>query len=169
MPEGAVRRRPSDVVVVVFVTIVVLVAAWVARHPGDLGRWTFELVTDLPDGLRDAFRVVYFVGSVSVTVALVGAFVVRRHVRLALSMAAAALLTWLIGLGFLAVLDPGSARNAAGLAEFGVPPGFPAVRLAAAVSVLFVAAPYLTRPARRLVHVVLLVCAVTRCWRWKAS
>ncbi len=90
-----------------------------------------------------------------------GAFVVRRHVRLAASMAGAALLSWLIGLGVLAVLDPGSARSAAGLSTFGVPPGFPAIRLAAAVSVLFVAAPYLTRPARRLVYLVLLVCAVS--------
>ena len=161
VPDGTARRRPSDVVAVVTVAIVVLVAAWLARHPGELGRWTFELVTDLPEGLRDAFRAVYLVGCVSVIVALVGAFVLRRHIRLAVSMVGAGLLAWLIGLGVLALLDPGPARSTAGLGAFGTPPGFPAIRLAAAVAVLFVAGPYLTRPARRLVHLVLLVCGVS--------
>ncbi len=161
VPDGATRRRPSDVVAAVVVTLLVVVAAWMARHPGDVGKWTFELVTDLPEGVRNAFRVVYLAGCISVTVALVGAFVVRRHVRLAVSMAAAGLTTWVIGLGILAVLDPSAARIAAGLGGTGEAPGFPAVRLAAAVSVLFVAAPYLTRPARRLLHAVLLVSAVS--------
>lgn len=161
VPEGAVRRRPSDVVTVVVASGALTAAAWLARHPGDFGRWTFEIATDLPDAVNNLFRLVYFVGCVAIIAALTVACLLRRRVRLAISMTAAAVVTWLLGLGLGAAIGAGEARDQAGLDAFGNPPGFPAVRLAVAVSVLFVAAPYLTRPARRLVHLALLVVAAS--------
>lgn len=161
VPEGSVRRRPSDIVQVVVATLALIGAAWVARHPEGFGRWTFEVVTDIPDSVQSAFQFVYVAGTLALVAALVAACLLRRRIRLAVSMLVAAGATWLLGLALSGVVDADSVRDGSSLSALGNPPGFPAIRLATAVSVLFVAAPFLTRPARRLLYTVLIVSAVS--------
>ena len=161
VPEGAITRRPADVVALVVTTTVVVVTAWLSHHPRGFGRWSFEVASQLSDTVHDAFRVAYQVGCGVVVVALIAACIVGRRQRLALSMAAAAFVTTVVGLSLVALVDADTARRQAGLGAFGDPPDFPAVRLAVAVSVLLVVAPYLTRPARRAVYLVVLMSAAS--------
>ncbi len=160
VPEGAMRRRPSDVIQVVVAAFTLIGAGWLARHPQGFGRWTFEVASDIPDGVQNAFQFIYVVGTFALILSLIAACLLRRRVRLAVSMVGAAVATWLVGLAVFGIVDADSVRDVS-LGAIGNPPGYPAVRLAVAVSVLFVAAPYLTRPARRLLYTALSVTAVS--------
>jgi uncharacterized membrane protein YbhN (UPF0104 family) len=151
VPQGANRRRPSDFVRVGAAALVIIVTALGADDVAGLEKAIFDVLTDLPSWVRSSAEVLYHVGSVGTVVVLALAFLFTRRFRLLLLLVVAGALGWAASVGLRAWVDAGAARRAAGLTTHGASPEYPVIVLAVATTVLLVAAPYLLRPARRLV------------------
>jgi uncharacterized membrane protein YbhN (UPF0104 family) len=149
--ERPYRRRPSDVVRLL-VAALLLVAS--ARHVGaahpverDLARF----FADLPTGLGGVFRFLLALGTLwGVALVSVAALLLRR-LRLALALAGAGLFAWVVArvVAFLVAGDAvgGALRAALDNSRAG---RYPTVHLAVLGAVLLTAAPFLSRPLRRV-------------------
>jgi uncharacterized membrane protein YbhN (UPF0104 family) len=161
VPEGATRRRPSDVVRAMLAALIVAVTALGADDLTSLELRAFDLLSDLPDWIHAAAEVCYELGTGVLVVVLTLAFLFTRRFRLLLLIAIGALLGYLASIGLRALVDASPPRRAAGLVHDGTVPEYPAVVLAVATTILLVAAPYLLRPARRVIFVLLGFAAVS--------
>jgi tRNA A-37 threonylcarbamoyl transferase component Bud32 len=112
----------------------------------------YELLTSLPRELVPVFRVLEALGSLWI-VGLVGAAtLLARRWRLARDLALSGVLAWALSrvLGSDVVGHIGLGASLRTLTHAGVTPSFPLVRLAVVVAVVATAAPYVSRPTRRL-------------------
>jgi uncharacterized membrane protein YbhN (UPF0104 family) len=153
--EGANRRRPTDIVRAGLATIIVFVTATGAHTLAVNERRTFELLTDLPDWLRPVWLACYWLGTSGVVIALLLALLFARRFRIVGLLVAAAAAAAVVAGALRAWVDAGSVRGDAGMSAHGAVPEYPIVVLAVATAVLVVVAPYLLRPARRLVYAAL--------------
>jgi len=136
---------------VVCVGLLVLV---VARHGDESVRddSLYALLNGLPDGLRSFFSLLYDFGALwALGIVVVAAVVVRRW-RLARDLAIAGVLAWAIARIVGATVAGGDSVSGSFrvVTRLGTTPSFPAVRLAVIVAVIAVAAPYVSRPMRRV-------------------
>lgn len=151
VPEGARRRRPSDVWRLALAALIVMFTAFGADQLARLEERLFELLSTMAAWVRSGTEFGYQAGTVGSVVAVLVAFLLTRRFRLVSVLVLAGALAGLGGIGLRALVDTASVRTAAGLEVDGSVPEYPVVVLAVATSVLLVAAPYLLRPARRLV------------------
>ena len=151
VPRGANRRRPSDFVRLGIAALVIVVTALGADDVGGLEKAIFDVLADLPSWIRSSAEVLYHVGSVGTVVVLALAFCSRAGSGCCCSWSARAHSAGPRASGLRAWVDAGPARRAAGLTLHGASPEYPVIVLAVATTMLLVAAPYLLRPARRLV------------------
>jgi uncharacterized membrane protein YbhN (UPF0104 family) len=119
-----------------------------AAHPAerDLARF----FADLPSGLGGVFRSLLALGTLwGVTLVTVAALLLRR-LRLALSLAGAGVLAWVVArvVAFLVAGDALGGALRAALDDSGAG-RYPTVHLAVLGAVLLTAAPFLSRPLRR--------------------
>jgi uncharacterized membrane protein YbhN (UPF0104 family) len=155
VPEGARRRRPGDVARIAVAALIVVLTALGADELTPLEQRLFDLLTSLPGWVRSGAEVGYRAGAIGTVVVVLLAFVLTRRFRLLSMLVLAGALAGLAGIGLRASVSAATVRTAGGLEVDGAVPEYPAVVLAVATTVLLVAAPYLLRPARRLVFAVL--------------
>jgi uncharacterized membrane protein YbhN (UPF0104 family) len=160
VPEGARRRRPSDIVRAGFALLVVVVTAIGADDVAALERKVFDVLASLPSWIRTSGEFTYHVGAIGAVVVLELAFLFTRRFRLSVLVAIGGVLGWAASVALRAVVDADAPRRSAGMVVGGAVPEYPAVVLATATTVLLVAAPYLLRPARRTVFALLGLAAV---------
>ncbi len=162
--EHPYRRLVGDAVRVVLALVLLLISA---RHTAtSVERDLARLLADLPAGFRSFFRSVLAVGTIwGVALVTIAALVLRR-VRLAIALAGAGILAWLVArlTGFLVARDGlGDAVDAVlHAARLG---RYPVVHLAVIGAVVLAAGPFLSRPLRRTgttLLVLLALGAVTR-------
>lgn len=151
VPEGARRRRPSDVARIAFAVLVVLLTALGVDELTGVEHAVFDLLASLPSWLRDTGQVVYRAAAGGTAVVVVGALLVTRRWRLVATVVVAGVLGALGALGLHELVDAESTRTAAGIALDDIVPEYPAVVLATCTAILTVATPYMLRPARRTV------------------
>ena len=151
LPEGANRRRPSDIVRVGIAALFIVFTALGADNVGGVEKSVFDLLASLPSWVHTSAEVCYRVGSIGTVVVLALAVLFTRRFRLFLMLVLAGALGWFASLALAALVDAAAARRSAGLTIDGSSPEYPVIVLAMATTVLFVAAPYLLRPARRIV------------------
>ena len=90
VPDGAVRRRPSDVVRAVFAAlVVVLTGIAAANHLTGVEHSVYDFFTGAPEALDWLFQVGYWVLPALVAAVLIGALI-GRHGRMVASMVLAA-------------------------------------------------------------------------------
>jgi uncharacterized membrane protein YbhN (UPF0104 family) len=158
-----VRRRPSDLVRVVLAALVVAVTGVAAtKHLTAVEKSVYDFFSSAPSALDWAFRVGYWLLPTAALAIVVGA-IVGRHVRMVIAIAIAAAATAAIGVALDAAI--GSTTSEA-LARAGADlthgaPDYPPIALAAAAGAALVAGPYLTRPTRRTVRVLVGVAAIS--------
>jgi uncharacterized membrane protein YbhN (UPF0104 family) len=161
VPDGAVRRRASDLVRVFVAGVLVVLTALAASDLTGFEHDVFDFLTDLPSEIDWVFRLGYWLLPAAVIAIVVGAIVARR-LRLGLSMGLAVSLTWAGGLALDAAIGAESAdslTNAGADLSQGAP-DYPPIALAVAAAAALAAAPYLTRPTRRIVHALVIIAAV---------
>ena len=150
--EEPYRRRPSDYL---RVAIAVLIVAATCLHEGDLTTTEhdlFVLFNRLPDSLQSLFEVVYGAGALWAVGLLVAAAFLARRRRLSRDLATSAFVAWTVG-RLLGVIVGGHDTLGEGLKvliRLDDSPSFPVVRLAVVTAVICAAAPYVTRPTRRV-------------------
>ena len=151
--EGALRRRTRDWFGL-FVGIALLIVT--SLHHGDVTRSeraVFDLFNTLPGALAPLFRSLYRLGALwAVGLVVVAALVAGRR-RLARDLVLAGVLAWGSARALGEIVDAHesiahSLRIAVGFG--GSPSAYPSTRVAIIVAVIVAAAPYVTRPARVL-------------------
>ena len=157
------RRRPSDAVAVVVCALYLL---WAVPRHDDVSGVAAGLTSafdSLPGGLRDLVDGLYRLGSLWAAGLVVVAALVVRRLRLARDLAVAGVGAWLLArvLGELTAGAGDVAGSVAAAVDVGsATPAFPAVRVAVVVAVIRTAAPYVTRPWRRVGSGLVLVTAL---------
>jgi uncharacterized membrane protein YbhN (UPF0104 family) len=159
VPDEAVRRHPSELGRMAAAAVIVAVTAVLSLHVSQLEKALYELVTSIPGGLRDAFWVLYLVGTAGVLIGLAVAVLVARRLRFALVLIAAGLVALGSGTALQVLVGSQAVREAAGLDDPQTPT-YPVILLAVSTAVILVASSYLTRAARHLVMGLLLVASV---------
>jgi glycosyltransferase 2 family protein len=150
--EEPYRRRPSDYL---RVGVAVLVVAATCLHQGDLTETEhdlFLLFNRLPDSLQSLFEVVYGAGALWAVGLLVAAAFLARRRRLSRDLAVSAFVAWSMG-RLLGAIVGGHETLGEGLKvliRLDDGPSYPVVRLAVVTAVICAAAPYVTRPVRRV-------------------
>lgn len=162
VPDGAVRRRPSDIVRVVAAATVVAITAAGAGEFSALEHDIYDFLTAAPSELDWLFQIGYWLLPATVVGIIVGASVARR-LRLGVSVASATALTLAVGLALDGAVgeQTADALSRAGADLSTGAPDYPPIALAMAAAAVLAGAPYLTRPTRRIVHVLVLVAAVS--------
>src|SRR5262249_55101863 len=145
----------SDVVRLGVAAFIVVITALSADRVVRLEKLAFDLAASLPSWVHGVAETVYRIGTVGTVVVLALAFAFTKKFRLLLLLAVAGALGYVASLGLAPLIDATPARAAAGVVHDGVTPEYPIVVLGAATTVLLVAAPYLLRPARRLMFAAL--------------
>lgn len=150
--EEPFRRRTSDWIKVVVAAVVLVVLVESHDRVGALSSSIFDTFNDLPDDLEPLFRTLYGIGTLwAVGIILIAALIGRRW-RLARDLTLAAVLTSLSA-RLMSALTGGlsTAEAVRATVRLGTSAtGFPLDRLAVMVAVISAAAPYVTRPTRRL-------------------
>ena len=163
MPDGAVRRRPSDVVRVVSAAlVVVLTGIAAANHLTGVEHSVYDFFTGAPEALDWLFQVGYWMLPVLVAAVLIGALV-GRHGRMVASIALAAGATAAAGFALDAAIG---AKTSDALANAGADlshgtPDYPPIAFAVAAAAVLVVLPYLTRPTRRLASTLVIIAALS--------
>jgi undecaprenyl-diphosphatase len=161
--EEPYRRRPSDWVKLV-IALGILVG--LAFHEGDLSnteRDIAQFFNGLPDDLESFFRVIYGLGALWAIGVVVAAALVGRRWKLAINLAIAGGVTWVVArvIGVLVVSGESVGKTLDLVVRLGDDtPAFPAVRVAVVVAVIAAAAPFLTRPTRRLGQLLVFLMAI---------
>ncbi len=150
--EEPYRRRPSDDVRLAVAVLVVVAAC---LHEGDFTETEHDLFlffNRLPGSLRSLFEIAYGAAALwAVGLLVVAAFVSRRR-RLSRDLAISGLGAWVVG-RLLGATIGGHETLGEGLKvliRLDDGPSFPVVRLAVVTAVICAAAPYVTRPVRRV-------------------
>jgi uncharacterized membrane protein YbhN (UPF0104 family) len=162
IPDGAVRRRPSDVVRCALAALGVVVTAASVQVVSDTEHDVYDLLTDVPRDLDWIFRIGYWALPAVVVAIAIGAIVARRT-RLGLALALSAALALVIGLVLDAVVGAEAADNlrATGADLSRGAPDYPPIAFAVAVAAVFAGRAYLTRPAKRIVDLLILFGAIS--------
>jgi len=149
--EGARRRRPGDIVRVGLAALVVETTALGADEVTTLERQWFQVVAEVPEWLRSSGELAYRLGSVGTVVVILVALLATRRWRLFATVGVAGAIGYLLAIGLRSLLDLDQIRRANGMVLDGSIPEYPVVALACSTTVMLVVAPYLLRPARRMV------------------
>ena len=156
--ERPYRRLTGDAIRLVLAGVVVAVSAANPAFLRTAERTLDEFFASLPGAFDGVFTVALAVGYLWGVALVVLAAVVARRYRLALVLGIGGFGVWCVArfLGF--VVDGRSVGAALGVVFGSDEPGhYPTVRLAVLAAVVLVAAPFLTRPVRRLGQLVLLL------------
>ena len=158
--EEPYRRRTSDWVrVVVAVVALVLLVAY-HDNPSHANQDLFRFLNRLPNELKPFFQTLYWAGTLwGVLVVAAAAFIGRRW-RLARDLTIAGLLAAVAARAMARLVDEQSlSKTFDEVTRLGQSPQFPLVRLAIVTAVISAAAPYVTRPTRRLGELLLVALA----------
>ena len=161
--EEPFRRRNIDWVRLVINSSVLALLVLHANYPTAVEKDLFKAFNDLPSEWAPFFRTLRGLSTVwAVGLAVAAALIVRRR-RLARDLIVAGASAWLIAhaLGAWVAGDGLSSSFTAVTRVSGVSPSFPLERIALVVAVVAVAAPYVTRPTRRLGLLFVLALAVS--------
>ncbi len=161
VPDGASRRRPSDVVRIVLSLAVIVLAVAGTTWLTEGQKWVGDGVDAVPDGLH---WVLIAVGpgllTLAVLVILVSAVVARR-VGLGLAVFGAGLGAAFVSLSLDAAFGDRNYENLvhAGIDTTNFDHRFPPLLLTVSLAMAFAATPFLTLPATRLVRMLVFTAA----------
>ena len=150
--EEPYRRRVTDWFWLFFDGAVLALLVVHSEFPSAFEKDLFHAFNDLPDAWSGVFHVIRTVGTVWALALAVAAALIGRRRRLARDLVIAGVGAWVIahGLGAWVAGDGLSSSFKAVTRVSGVTPHFPNERIALVVAVVATAAPYVTRPTRRV-------------------
>ena len=158
--EQPYRRRLSDWIRLVVALAFIALLIWHHDHPSQAVNNLTTLINGLPNYLDSFFRLVFALGALWAVGLVVVAAIVARRWRLARDLLIAGAFTWAIArvMGQMVAVDESLVKSLDIVTRLGDnSPAFPAVRVAIVVAVIAVASPYVSRPARQLGRVLMLL------------
>jgi uncharacterized membrane protein YbhN (UPF0104 family)/tRNA A-37 threonylcarbamoyl transferase component Bud32 len=154
------RRRPSEVARVVLGAIGVALGAVAARNLTRIEVAVHDVVTALPASILDLLKFLNGAGALLAVLVVLAAAIAARRIRFIGGVLVAAGVSAVIGYWLQHVVDAPSAVAASATID-GTFPDYPNLRLVVLAAVFFVAAPELTRPARRLQWFLLVIVSMS--------
>src|SRR5262245_20323933 len=149
--EEPYRRRPADALWLVVSIVVVTVCAFHHDHPTRFEDDIFEALNELPNSFKGFFEALFELGTLWGVGLVVVAGLLARRWRLARDLALAGVLAWLIGRIMADLIGGASVGDTVDVVvRAGSTPSYPLVRLAVITAIVAAASPYLSRPARFL-------------------
>ncbi|HEY7137256.1 MAG TPA: lysylphosphatidylglycerol synthase transmembrane domain-containing protein [Acidimicrobiia bacterium] len=145
------ERRPADAARCVIGALGVLLAAMWAHAGGTLDINLYKVVSDLPDALDGVANVFNALGSIWFALLVVVLLLVRRRIPAARDAALAGVGAWLLAIGIDDITGTRSAASLGIHVRTGTGPTFPAATVAVAAALTVAVGPYLIRPLRRTV------------------
>jgi uncharacterized membrane protein YbhN (UPF0104 family)/tRNA A-37 threonylcarbamoyl transferase component Bud32 len=149
--ERPYRRLTGDWIRVVLAASLVSLSALHYGDPSTTEGNVDKLVSELPDGVQGVFEALSRLGSIWAVLLVGAAALVARRWRMAMVLVSAGGAAWFVGrlVGFLAA---GQQLTSALSSVFDTAkqPTYPTVPLAVITAVILAAAPFLSRPTRRL-------------------
>ena len=147
---GTTRRRASDAVRLGLAVVVVAVSVPVMRANSAAELSIVRVVHPPPAAISWLVTLVFWLGSVGVSVLLVVVGLLVPRLTAVRQAAVAAVVTWVVCIVFGVLLGSAAGRPpASGLA--GVDVSYPVTQIAVAIAVAATALPYLSRPVHRTV------------------
>ncbi|MCJ7439849.1 MAG: lysylphosphatidylglycerol synthase domain-containing protein [Acidimicrobiia bacterium] len=159
--EEPPERRPTDVVRVAVGVFGVLLAGLWAQAESSLDTNLFKTVNDLPNSLEEAAQFLYALGSILAVIGVVLVLVLLKKHRVALHVAFAGVLAWGVAELLHQFLEPQKIQGVSVTVRLGDGPIFPAMNVAVIMSLTIVLSPYIVRPLRRVVEVLVLLIALS--------
>ena len=158
--EQPYRRRTSDWIRLVVALGFLSILVWNHDHPSSALKNVTTLINGLPNYLESFFQLIFALGVLwAVGLVAVAALFARRW-RLARDLLVAGIITWVVArvMGQIVSVDESLMKSLDVVTRFhGTSPSFPAVRVAIVVAVIAVASPYVSRPARQLGRLLMLL------------
>ena len=153
-PDQVYRRRATDCIRVAVAAALLTGAALHAGYTTATERAIFDVFNSLPNGLFPLFRGIYRLGALWAVGLVVASALVGRRWRLARDLLFAGILAWGFGrvMGQIVVEGASLSHSLRAITRTSQSAEFPAVRLAVVVAVISAARPYVTRPIRRIGH-----------------
>lgn len=169
--EEPYRRRARDGVRLVAATVILILLARHVRDVTPTEQSIFEFFNSLPNGMASFFTTLYRLGALWAVALVAGAALLDRRWRLARDLALSGALAWGIAraVGILVVEKAGIAKSLEVITRTGDTPTFPLVRLAIVVAVVAAAAPYVSRPVRRIGGLLVVALALSALYLGTAS
>ncbi len=145
------ERRPPDAIRLVVAGIGVVLAGMWAQTQSSLDRNLFQVVNAVGDGLEGLAKFFYYgFGSIWTVLGVTLLLLVLRQARVALQVAIAGAATWGIALLLNEILPSHAIKGLTIDVRVGDGPQYPAAYVAVALAVMLTLAPYVVRPLRRL-------------------
>lgn len=158
--EQPYRRRLSDWIRLFFALALLALLIWHHDHPSQGMQNLTTLINGLPNYLDSFFELVFALGALWAVGLVVVAAIVARRWRLARDLLVAGAFTWMIArvMGQIVEVNDSLVKSLDIVTRFNDnSPSFPAVRVAIVVAVIAVASPYVSRPARQLGRILMLL------------
>ena len=151
-------RRTVDLVKFGSAVALVVLAGIYAQAQTQVDASFFAPLNQLTDSLDGVFRFWYLLGSPWAILVVAGGLLALRQWNVAIRTAVAGGAAWGAAAALQAILD---AHSISGVdVKYGAGPAFPAVNAAIATALLFALSPYVVRPLRRILSLVVLLVAV---------
>ncbi|HLM18353.1 MAG TPA: hypothetical protein VK549_11070, partial [Acidimicrobiia bacterium] len=153
------RRRPADLgVLIVSAILAVLVGFW-AQTQSSVNVNLFRTLNDLAGNMVGLAKAIYSLGSIWAVVAITALLLVLREVRVAVYAVLAGAGAWGLALLLNEILGVHTINGLDVAVRIGDGPVYPVTNVAAITGLAFGIAPFVVRPLRRILAVViLLVC-----------
>ncbi len=156
----APERRPTDVALLIaFVFFVVVLGVW-AQSQSRVDVNFFRPLNDLPGHLTGISEVTFAIGSIWAVLAVGLVLVALRQWSIALRVVVAGAGAWAIAELLNQLLGLHSIKGLDVHVRLGDGPAYPSVNVAVAVALAFALAPFLVRPLRRIVGVLVVLVAI---------
>jgi uncharacterized membrane protein YbhN (UPF0104 family) len=153
------RRRPSDVALLVVSSISALMVGFWAQTESTVNLNLFRTLNDLSGNMVGLAKALYALGSIWVVLAVTGALLVGRQLRVALYSVLAGAGAFGVALLLNELLGTHTIKGLDVAVRIGDGPVYPVANVATVTALAFGLAPFVVRPLRRIfVVVILAVC-----------
>lgn len=158
---GLPERRPSDVGLLLVGTLGVVLAGMWAQSANNVDTNLFKVVDGFPNSFEGVANVFAFLGSIWFVAIVVVALLVARWWSAARDAVIGGAGAWLLAMGLNDLLGTRSAHSLGITVRTGSGPSFPAATVATAAALALVLSPYLVRPLRRMLLLVVGIAALS--------
>jgi uncharacterized membrane protein YbhN (UPF0104 family)/membrane-associated phospholipid phosphatase len=138
----------------------VLAGMW-AQSSTDVDTNLFKVINGLPNSFEGIANVFAFLGSIWFVGIVIASLALARQWPTARDTALGGLGAWLVASGLNELFGTRSAHSLGITVRTGSGPSFPSATVATATALIIVASPYLVRPVRRLLQVLVVLVALS--------
>jgi uncharacterized membrane protein YbhN (UPF0104 family)/membrane-associated phospholipid phosphatase len=154
------RRRPSDIALLVVSAVLALLAGFWAQTESTVNHNLFRTLNDLSGNMLGLAKAIYALGSIWAVLIVAALMLLLRQWRVALYAALSGAGAWALSLLLNDLLGTHTISGLHVAVRVGDGPVYPVANVAAITALAFGIAPFVVRPLRRILAIVILLVAL---------